>query len=217
MDDALVVRGLEAFRRLAEDAQEALGRELALLLQDRREVPPVDELHRQELDAVHLAEVEDAQDVGVRDAARELDLALEALQRIGVLGDVGADELQGDVAVELLVVHEIDGAHAAHAEQALDAVPVTDLEARRQHDRGHAPRRLAGPLLERRGAAHRGHGRQLGGDGSSGTTTPAEDEPAAQAVLRPVRVRRLAAGADHREARPGVEDVGDGRDCASGL
>ena len=93
----------------------------------------------------HLAEVEDAEDVGVRDAAGELDLALEALQRIGVLGDVGADELQGDVPVELLVVHEVDGAHAAHAEQALDAVPVADLEPRRQYDGGHTPRPTGWP------------------------------------------------------------------------
>ena len=139
VDDALVVRGLEAFRRLAEDAQEALGRQLALLLQDRGQVPPVDELHRQELDAVALAEIEDAQDVGVRHAARELDLALEALEDLGVLGDVRPDELQRDVAVQALVVHEVDGAHSAHAEEALDAVPLADLEAGGQNDRGHAP------------------------------------------------------------------------------
>jgi hypothetical protein len=108
VDDALVVRGLEPLRGLAEDVKQPVGRQLPLLLQDRRQVASVDELHRQELDAVALAEVEDAQHVGMRHAAGELDLTLEPLESVGVLGDVGADELEGDVAVEPLVVDEVD-------------------------------------------------------------------------------------------------------------
>ena len=39
-------------------------------------------------------------------------------------GELGAQDLDGDVAIVLEVVREIDGGHAARAELALDAVAV---------------------------------------------------------------------------------------------
>ena len=49
------------------------------------------------------------------------DLADEALGAEG-RGELGAEHLDGDLAVVLQVVGEVDGGHAALAELALDAV-----------------------------------------------------------------------------------------------
>ncbi len=202
MDDALIVGGLEALGGLAEDPQQSLDRELALLLQDRREVPSVDELHRQELDAVALSEVEDAQHVRVGDAAGELDLALEALEGVGVVGDVRTNQLESDVAVEPLVMDQVDRTHASHAQQALDPVPVADLETGRQDDGGDAALRLVGPLPERRRPSHRRKRRQLAGVGLFGQGKSFEGEAAVETVLPRLRIGGLALGADHEAARP---------------
>ena len=62
----------------ARDAQHLRNRQLALALQNRGEVRAVDVRHRDVLDAVDLAEIVNADDVLVRDLARQQQLALEA-------------------------------------------------------------------------------------------------------------------------------------------
>ena len=69
------------------------------------------------------AAVEQRQDVGVPEAGRGLDFAEEALgAECG--GEFGAEHLDGDLAVVLEVLGEVDGGHAALAELALDAIAV---------------------------------------------------------------------------------------------
>ena len=129
MDDALLVRGGEALADLPEEGERrsATG-SFPSRLSRVREVLALDELHGHEPDALGLADVVDAQDVLVRDPAREGDLAPEALERHRAVGDVLAEELERDVAVELAVVDQVDGAHAAAAERAHDLVAGADLE-----------------------------------------------------------------------------------------
>ena len=55
----------------------------------------------------------------------ELDLAEEALAAER-RGEVLVEDLDGDVAVVLEVVGEVDGRHAAGAELALDAVAIVE-------------------------------------------------------------------------------------------
>ena len=146
---------LSPSRDLPEDVGQARSREPPNALENRREVFAFDELHGEELDAVELAEIVNPQDVLVRDLARELDLPLEALERIGVVADVGPDELQGHIPVELLVVDAVHGAHAAHAEELAHPVASGDLEPLGQDGgSGRAARGPAlDPLLERSGTA----------------------------------------------------------------
>ena len=67
----------------------------------------------------------------------EADLALEAL-RPERGGELGVEDLQGDGAVMLEVVGEIDGRHAAAPELALEAVAVLQSGGERLGDVGHA-------------------------------------------------------------------------------
>ena len=90
---------------------------------------PVDVRHRDVLDAVDLAEIVDADDVLVRDLARQQQLALEPPFDVAgharILGDLRADHLDRNGLTELVVPRLIDRAHAAHAEQADDVIATT--------------------------------------------------------------------------------------------
>jgi hypothetical protein len=55
-------------------------------------------------------------DVGVREAGEGLGLAQEAGAAVGVVARSRVEQLDGDLAVELLVVGGVDDAHAAAAE-----------------------------------------------------------------------------------------------------
>ncbi len=83
MHDARAVRRDEPGHDPAGHRQDLLDREPALvLLQDRRELDPVDVGHRDELDAADLPHVVDAHDVRVGDLPGEQELALEALLEV---------------------------------------------------------------------------------------------------------------------------------------
>ena len=71
-----------------------------------------------------VADVEDGDDVRVvAEAAHRLRLALDAGEA-GFVQAFGLDDGDGDVAVELRVVGEVDALAAALAEEALDGVAV---------------------------------------------------------------------------------------------
>ena len=53
----------------------------------------------------------------------ELGLADEPLPEPIVIGDLGREHLERDLALQSHVLGQIDGAHAAATEQALDPVP----------------------------------------------------------------------------------------------
>ena len=76
----------------------ARERERPLAREERRERLAVDELHREDLLAALLADVEDARDVRVRHAPRELHLATKALERAGRAGELRPEHLQRDVS-----------------------------------------------------------------------------------------------------------------------
>ena len=165
VDDALLVRRREPLADLTEQREEPRQRKAPLALEHALEVLALDVLHRQVPDPVVLAEVVDAKDVPVRDAAGELDLPLEALEDLAVLRDLGTDELEGHVAVELQIADLVHGSHATPAEELHDPVPVSDLEplgksrlagmggqaAARRPARGRRGRRLPGRKARRRG------------------------------------------------------------------
>ena len=68
------------------------------------------------------AEVEDREDVRVRERGDGLGLALEARERVGVRGQLRGKDLDRDVAVELRVARAVDLAHAPGAERREDLV-----------------------------------------------------------------------------------------------
>ena len=121
MDDAVRVRVGERLGDLRGEAQRlrrsAAGRRAQPVAQrfagdDRHDVV-------QQLAVAGDAGVEERQDVRVIQSRRDADLAQEALAGDRAC-EVGLEHLDGDVAIVLEVVREVDGRHAAAAELALD-------------------------------------------------------------------------------------------------
>ena len=117
----LRVRERERVGDLDQDADRLVHRELALRERGGRGGSPVHVGHDVVEEAVGLAGVEQRQDVRVLQPGGDADLAGEALGAEG-RGELGAEHLDGDLAVVLQVVGEVDGGHAALAELALDPV-----------------------------------------------------------------------------------------------
>ncbi len=96
---------------------------------DALQVLAFDVLHGDELDPVGLAQIKNADDVLVRNLPREDQFLLEAPKNFGIGGHVGANHLDGDLAVQLFVVGLVNGTHAALSEQADDFIAAANGSA----------------------------------------------------------------------------------------
>ena len=63
-----------------------------------------------------LAGIDHRDDVGMGDLGDGAGLAAEALDLVGLVGDLAMQDLCGDPALERLIAREVDGGHAAAAE-----------------------------------------------------------------------------------------------------
>ena len=162
--------------------------------------PPSHQLHAEEGPAVGKgAQFVDRHDAGVLELAADLGLLDEAAGHVGVAAEVVAKDLDGDVAAEVVVVALEDGAHAAAADLAVDAVAGRGAVLGRDAV-GQCDRLAGGRVLERgihRRADRGGDGlrspggrRRLVGDGGPelagtgqglGGNAPAQEEPATRA------------------------------------
>ena len=121
MDHAVPMRVVERTRHLARDAHGVGDRELPFALEPRAQRLAVDERHDVEQQAIRIARVEQREDVRVLQLRGGLDLGEESLAAERG-AEVGVQHLDGDVAIVLEVVREVDRRHPAGAEFALDAV-----------------------------------------------------------------------------------------------
>ena len=115
VDDALRMRGVERVGDL--DAQIEHRFDLQRLARDA--VPqrlPLQKLHRDEGLPSDLVNFVDRADVRVVQSGRSLGLALEAAERLRVVGDFVGKKLQGDVATELEVLGLVHHTHPAAAD-----------------------------------------------------------------------------------------------------
>ena len=162
MDHLAPVRGREPSARVGARSQRVFGRHRAAVVEQLLERPPVDVVHADEPASVVLHEVVDAHDVRARHLAREQDLLAEARERIGPGGELGPQQLERDRHAELLVARAVDHAHAADAEQLLDAEAPRDELARRAARRWRTcPVTVAASAVHV--AARCGHGRRSRG------------------------------------------------------
>ena len=132
-----------------------------------------DQLRDDEGPAVQLAEIVNDDDVRMVEARRGVRFLSKPLQPIRVACEILRDQLDGDAAIELLVVRRIDLAHRARA------------DPRQQPVRAE---RLAAQIVHRDAAARARHSRWL-----PETTGWRRARPAA---------RRRAAEEGHRTRRP---------------
>ena len=121
MHDPLLVRGRETLGHPAGELHRLALRERSSR-QPRAHRLALEQLRHGVRDPAVVAEVEDGQDVRVRERGDRLGLPLEALQGGRVPRQVGRQDLQRHVAVELRVARPVDLAHAADAERREDLV-----------------------------------------------------------------------------------------------
>ena len=134
VDDAPVVGVLHRVadpRHQAHTGGRGRGLAVGVLVQGQA----ADELHGEErLAVVGEAGLVDLRDAGVVQPGQDLGLVGEALEQGGG-GQAGADDLEGHRAARVVLLCLVDGAHAAFAEQAEDAI-VGDAQGGRRQEAG---------------------------------------------------------------------------------
>ena len=109
---------------LADDRAHVVGGQPAVLADDLRQRLPVDQLHDQVRQVLVLAVVEQRRDVGVDQGRRVQRLVAEAESEQLLVAGVGSHHLDGDVALQHLVVGRPHIGHAAGGDPPPEAVPV---------------------------------------------------------------------------------------------
>ncbi len=127
MNDPVLVGDAERAQGLHQDADDSLTRERPFFTHDAEEIEAVEVLHRDVEEPVgFLAEVQDADRVGVVELRRRLRLPVEALRERLVLGDVRVHHLDRHDLVEGAPACPVHRAHRALADQGLDEELVGD-------------------------------------------------------------------------------------------
>ena len=126
VDDAAGMRGRKSTRDLRGDSGGLARRQRTGAAQDRGEILSVDELHDDERTAGILAVVVHGDDVRVVQRGDGLGFLPEPGHEIGVSAVFGAEHLDRDVTIQLLVVGPVDGRHPALADRPKDAVATPE-------------------------------------------------------------------------------------------
>ncbi len=139
MDDAEPMCGRQGRENLeSEHACSRLGEPARRELGGQRATGQA--FHDDERHAVVFADVVDRDDVGVVDSGRGARLALEALAQVGLLGEIGAQDLDRDLAREAEVGRFADLAHAAATQQGPELVALPDRVGPGGHGVESSPR-----------------------------------------------------------------------------
>ena len=93
----------------------------------------LEELADGEPEAALVADVEEREDVGMREGGDGLRLGREARERLGVAGQLLGQDLDRDLAVQPRVPRAVDLAHAAGAERGDDLVRAEPGSCRKTH------------------------------------------------------------------------------------
>ena len=132
VDDPGPVGIVQRVGHLAHDPECQIHRQGALPVEPIAERFAVDERHHVEQDAGGRAGIMQRQDMRMLQVGGGLDLAQETF-RADRGGDLLAQHLDGDLAIVLQIVGQVDGGHATRAELALDAVAVAQGGREAQH------------------------------------------------------------------------------------
>ena len=123
VDDAALVGELEGGGDFLREPQRVVDGKLLLAMEPGPEGLALDEGHHIVEEAVGVAGVDQPQDVGMLEAGGGLDLGEEAVAADDGT-ELGVEDLDGDLAVVLQVLGEVDGGHAALAELTVETVTV---------------------------------------------------------------------------------------------
>ena len=123
VNDAVPVGVIERPGHLGGNPHRLGNRQLLLALEPLAQRLPRHERHRVPEQPVHLAGVDQAEDVRVLEVGGDLDLLEEPLGTDDG-GEFRSQHLEGDLALVAEVVSQVDGGHAAGTELPVDAVAV---------------------------------------------------------------------------------------------
>jgi hypothetical protein len=143
VDDVARVREAERSRDLDRVGDRLPDRQFAEAADAVLERLALDVLEDDERAPVLLAGVDHAHDVGVRELGHRARLAAEALELVGVGGDLAVHELDRHAPLEDAVERPIDGRHPAGAYLGVEPVPAVELDA---DERAHAVSVLLWPM-----------------------------------------------------------------------
>ena len=129
MDHAAPVRIRQCVADVLEQTHEASHVERSVSVHAFGETLAFDEAHREREHAVAVLDGVNGDDVRMRERRRGSGLAEEPLAERAIAGELRWEHLERDRPVELEIAREIDGAHAAATELALDGVTVAEPAA----------------------------------------------------------------------------------------
>jgi hypothetical protein len=125
VDDARLVRRREPRAQLPRNLDRLVRRQAAEPLEHRREFLAPHVLHREEVHPVGFADVVDAADVAVRNLPRDPHLPMKARERSSVGRERFGQKLERHGLFELQVFGPVNFAHPAAAQEADDAVTLS--------------------------------------------------------------------------------------------
>ena len=144
VDHALRVGGFQSPANLRHDGGGFRGLQFFLAAHQALQVLTFDVLHGDELDAVGLAQIENADYVFVSDLPREDQFLFETLQDFRIRGHVAANYFERHLALQFAVARVVDRAHAALAEHPNNLVAFAQQRARAQNFRRSSNNSVSG-------------------------------------------------------------------------
>ena len=132
MNHAFGMGRVQCTAYLLNDRNGVFGRELSVAAQDGPQILAVDVLHADETNPIRFAQVKNADDIFMRDVARENELLLEAQQDRGVRRQFRTNHLQRDQTIQFTVARFVDGTHAALSQDAQNFVASAEEHPRLQ-------------------------------------------------------------------------------------
>ena len=142
MDDAARVRVLQRARDLARDPHRVLHGELSFAREPIAQRLAVHERHDVIQRSFRFARIVRGKNVRMRQSGRDLDLAMEPVRAHG-RGQIGVQQLDGDLAIELGIDAQVNGRHSPPTKLALDTVALTKRRQCVTH-RHHGDNHLGG-------------------------------------------------------------------------
>ena len=171
MHDVVRVRRGEPAGDADRDAQRVVQRQRPVATDPLGEVLALEQLGHREADLALAREVVDGEDVWVRDPGQGLGLALESLERLGIVRHRFRQHLHRHPAVEMAVAGDVDLSHAARTE-GFEDLEVSEDASGLQHGMGSDSTPCAVQC-------------DLCGDGEAGAVAPAVEGRSELGVARP--------------------------------
>ena len=122
MDEAPRVSAVESSSDLRHQRRHLVQRQRSIALQASLEVGALDVAHGDEQDPVLVTGLEDRDHVRMVEPRSELRLPREPIAERGVSAELGREQLERDSPAELKVMSPVDDAHAAVADQRVEAI-----------------------------------------------------------------------------------------------